>query len=151
VLPEPIHNKINLFKRFDSGTQYTLGPFCRLARGNPQWPGVLDWFSEYEIPRFNFLLDLKMQSKHCDKNRPFRMYTKLFGVKKWLNMEPKTDKENRSCDDIAFLSEIIANSRYWQVMSSTIEIPRQYPAKTPPNKKTYLAYPAILKKVSRRF
>jgi len=30
-------------------------------------------------------------------------------------------------------------------MSSTIEISRQYPAKTPPNKKTYLAYPAILK------
>jgi hypothetical protein len=42
------------------------------------------------------------------------MYTKLFEFKKWLNMEPKTDKENRGCDDIAFLSEIIANSRYWQ-------------------------------------
>ena len=30
-------------------------------------------------------------------------------------MNSKPDKENRSCDDIAFLSEIIANSRYWQV------------------------------------
>ena len=36
----------------------------------------------------------------------------------------------------------------WQVRSSTIEITRQYPAKTPPNKKTYLAYPAILKKIN---
>ena len=29
-------------------------------------------------------------------------------------MNSKTDKENRSYDDIAFLSEIIANSRFWQ-------------------------------------
>jgi hypothetical protein len=42
------------------------------------------------------------------------MYTKLFEFKKWLNMEPKTDKERRSCDDIVFLSEIITNSIYWQ-------------------------------------
>jgi len=35
----------------------------------------------------------------------------LFEVKKWLNMEPKTDKESRSGDDITFLSEIITNSR----------------------------------------
>ena len=52
-----------------------------------------------------------MQSKHRDKNCPVRMYTKLFEVKKWLNMEPKTDKESRSGDDITFLSEIITNSR----------------------------------------
>jgi len=31
-------------------------------------------------------------------------------------MNSKTDKEDRSCDDIAFLSEIIVNSRYWQVI-----------------------------------
>ena len=31
-------------------------------------------------------------------------------------MNSKTDKESRSCDDIAFLSEIITNSRYWQVI-----------------------------------
>jgi len=29
-------------------------------------------------------------------------------------MNCKTDKESRSCDDIAFLSEIITNYRYWQ-------------------------------------
>ena len=29
-------------------------------------------------------------------------------------MNSKTDKEDRSCDDIAFLSEIIADSRFWQ-------------------------------------
>jgi hypothetical protein len=39
-------------------------------------------------------VDLKAQSKHRDKNCPIRMFTKLFEVKKWLNMEPKTDKEN---------------------------------------------------------
>ena len=66
-------------------------------------------------------------------------------------MNSKPDKDICNIDDIAFLSEIIVNFRFWQVRSPTIEIPRQYPAKTPPNKKTYLAYPAILKKVSRRF
>jgi len=39
-----------------------------------------------------------------------------FGGKICLNMNFKTDKEDRSCDDIAFLSEIITNSRYWQVI-----------------------------------
>ena len=29
-------------------------------------------------------------------------------------MEPKTDKESRSGDDITFLSEIITNYRYWK-------------------------------------
>ena len=29
-------------------------------------------------------------------------------------MNSKTDKESRSCDDIAFLSEIIANFIFWQ-------------------------------------
>jgi hypothetical protein len=29
-------------------------------------------------------------------------------------MNCKTDKENRSCDDIAFLSEMIADFRLWQ-------------------------------------
>jgi hypothetical protein len=57
------------------------------------------------------------------------MYTKLFEFKKWLNMEPKTDKENRSCDDIAFLSEIIANSRYWQD-TSTSSAPQTGPENT---------------------
>ena len=37
------------------------------------------------------------------------MFTKLFEVKKWLNREPKTDKESRSNDDIGFLSEIISD------------------------------------------
>ena len=84
--------------------------------------------SEYEISRFNFLVDLKVQSKHREKNRPVRMHTKLFEFKKWLNMEPKTVKESKSCDDITLLSEIITNSIYWQVVSPLIEIPRQYHA-----------------------
>ena len=40
---------------------------------------------------------------------------KIFEVKICLNMNSKTDKENRSYDDIAFLSEIIVNFRFWQV------------------------------------
>ena len=56
-------------------------------------------------------MDLKAQSKHRDKNCPIWMYTKLFEVKKWLNMESKTDKKSRRGDDITFLSEIITNSR----------------------------------------
>ena len=37
---------------------------------------------------------------------------KIFKAKICLNMNSKTDKEDRSCDDIAFLSEIITNSKY---------------------------------------
>jgi hypothetical protein len=36
-------------------------------------------------------------------------------------MNSKTDKEDRSFDDIAFLSEIIANFRFWQeIKKSTV-------------------------------
>jgi len=38
-------------------------------------------------------VDLKVQSKHRDKNFPIWMYAKLFEVKKWLNMNFKHDKE----------------------------------------------------------
>jgi len=31
-----------------------------------------------------------------------------------LKIDSKTDKEDRSCDDIAFLSEIISDFRFWQ-------------------------------------
>jgi hypothetical protein len=40
---------------------------------------------------------------------------KILKVKLSLNMNSKTDKEGRNCDDIVFLSEIIANFRFWQV------------------------------------
>ena len=30
------------------GTKPKLASFCRLARGTPQWPGSLDWFSKSE-------------------------------------------------------------------------------------------------------
>ena len=39
---------------------------------------------------------------------------KIFKVKICLNMKSKTDKEDRSSDDIAFLSEIILNFILWQ-------------------------------------
>ena len=46
MLPVQIHNKINQFNRFDLGTKSTIGTFCGLDRGNIQWPGDLDLFSE---------------------------------------------------------------------------------------------------------
>ena len=41
---------------------------------------------------------------------------KIFKAKICLNMNSKTDKETRSYNYIAFLSEIIANFRFWQVI-----------------------------------
>jgi hypothetical protein len=37
------------FLRFDVGTKYKIDQLCGLAMGNPQWPGVLDWFSKSNI------------------------------------------------------------------------------------------------------
>jgi hypothetical protein len=37
-----------------------------------------------------------------------------FDEKKWLNMNSKPDKECEKRGDIVLLSEIIANSIYWQ-------------------------------------
>ena len=44
--------------------------------------------------------------------------------------------------DIHLKSYIFSELWYWQVMSPIIEIPRQYPAQTPPHLKKYPAYPA---------
>ena len=41
-----IHKFYAKFSRFYLGTLYKLSVDCRLARGNPQWPGILDWFSK---------------------------------------------------------------------------------------------------------
>jgi len=46
VLPEQIYNDIKKFNRFDVGTKCKLSPECRLARGNPQWPGIIDLVSK---------------------------------------------------------------------------------------------------------
>jgi len=46
------------------------------------------------------------------------MYTKLFELKKWLNMNLKPDKGQEQHEDILFLSEIITNSMYWQKSTS---------------------------------
>ena len=62
MLPEQIHNKIYKFNRFDLGTKSILGPFCGLDRGNIQWPGVLDLFSESKISWFNLVVVLKVES-----------------------------------------------------------------------------------------
>ena len=37
------------YQRFDLGTQCKIGAECGLARGNPQWPGVLGLFIKSEI------------------------------------------------------------------------------------------------------
>ena len=35
-----------------AGTLCTTGPINRLVRGNPQWPGILDLFSESKFSLF---------------------------------------------------------------------------------------------------
>jgi hypothetical protein len=57
---------------FSLGTDYTLSPEYRLARGNPQWPEVLDLFGQSKIVWFVFLADLKVPSKRREKNHPVR-------------------------------------------------------------------------------
>jgi len=46
----------------EAGTQSTISTLCGLARGNPQWTGILGLFRKNELPWFNFLMDLKEQS-----------------------------------------------------------------------------------------
>jgi len=70
---------------------------------NLQFIEIVDFSSEYKISRFNFLVDLKVQSKHHDNNCPVRMYTKLFEFKKWLNMELKTDKREEAVISFFYL------------------------------------------------
>ncbi len=66
-------------------TKSIIGIVCGLDRRNIQFPGSLGVFSESKISRSNFLVDLKVQSKHRDKNCPVRVYTKLFEVKNGMN------------------------------------------------------------------
>jgi hypothetical protein len=76
-LPEQIYNRISLLTGFDSGTKSTIATKCGLARGNLQWPEILGLFSKPKISRSNFLVDLKVQSTRCDKQRTVRMFTKI--------------------------------------------------------------------------
>ena len=45
-MPEQIYNKFSRFKGFDTGTKPTIDTDCGFARGNPQWPEILDLFSK---------------------------------------------------------------------------------------------------------
>ena len=56
---------------FDLGTKSKISPLCGLARGNPQWSGVLGLFSKFKISGFNFLMDLKVQSTTSEKIAQF--------------------------------------------------------------------------------
>jgi len=56
---------------------------------------------------------LKKQTTYCEKIRPGLGYYKIFEIKNCLNMSSKLDKEGRSCDDIAFIFEIIVDFRFW--------------------------------------
>ena len=70
----------------DRGTKYTLSADCRLARGNPQWPGVLGSFSESKMSWYTFLVDLKAHSTTCEKNQPIRVFN-TFNLKKTVRFE----------------------------------------------------------------
>jgi hypothetical protein len=41
------------------GTKSTLSEDCRLARGNPQCPGISGLFNESKISQSNYLMDVK--------------------------------------------------------------------------------------------
>ncbi len=96
----------------DVGTKCKLSAECRLGRGNIQFQGILDLFSKPKISWFNSLVDLKVQSKHCDIKRPVRIFTKFLMWKDGLHLNSKPDNKCVSSEDITFLSEIITNSRY---------------------------------------
>jgi hypothetical protein len=66
---------------FSSGTKSKLDPYCELARGNPQWPWILDLFRKPKISRFNFLVDLKAQSTQCDEQRTVQMFKPFVELK----------------------------------------------------------------------
>ena len=53
-----------------------------------------------------------------ERTNPRSHLKREFDEKKWLNMNSKPDKECEKRDDIVLLSEIIANSIYWQVTAS---------------------------------
>ena len=66
------------------------GTFCGLVRGNPKFPGILDLFREHEISRFNFLVDLKMQSTtQCQNGQTIYIEFALFKIHKISDLEMK--------------------------------------------------------------
>jgi hypothetical protein len=57
-----MYNIIELLGRFDYGTKSTTDTDCGLARGNPQWLGVLGLFGQSKITLFDFWMGLTVQS-----------------------------------------------------------------------------------------
>ena len=108
-LPKQIYNSIRILAWFDWGTQSKIGPLCGLVRGNLQFPSILGLFSEPKISWFDFLVDLKVQSKRRDKKMPRSDVYEIYEVKICLNINSKLDKESRRCDDIAFPYKILVN------------------------------------------
>ncbi len=53
-LDKQIYNRIRRLAGIDLGTKCKLSTVCGLARGNPQWPGVLDLFRKPKISQFTF-------------------------------------------------------------------------------------------------
>jgi hypothetical protein len=49
ILPEQMYYKFSQLAMIDLGTECKLSPECGLARGNIQWPGVLDLFRKPNI------------------------------------------------------------------------------------------------------
>jgi len=72
-----------------AGTKSILGPFCGLARGNSQWPGVLGFLSEPKISRFNSLMNFQEQFTHYEKSRSDRTFAELLSLK-IVEYEPQT-------------------------------------------------------------
>jgi hypothetical protein len=61
------------------------------GKGNPQSPIILDLSSKSGIPSYNYLVDLKAQSKNPEKNHPVQFgSSQNFRGKNMLEYEPQT-------------------------------------------------------------
>jgi hypothetical protein len=65
----------------DLGTQYKLSTECGLVGGNLQPPGTVSLFRKPKISWLIFLVSLKVQYTHYDKQRPALIFTKFLSVK----------------------------------------------------------------------
>jgi hypothetical protein len=62
VIQSAVFWNYNLRHVMSPGTKCKLPAECRLGRGNPKLPGILNLFSKPQLSQTNFLVDLKVQS-----------------------------------------------------------------------------------------
>jgi hypothetical protein len=66
---------------FSSGTKSIICTFCILAMGNPRWPEILDLFGQSKITWSDLMVNLKVQSTHCEEQRTVQMFKPFVELK----------------------------------------------------------------------